>query len=256
MLLLTALLLAAGADTVRLEVGAPLADAGVLTPHAARVRVREGSDSGQVVAEWTNALTVGDSAGVPVHRWVTRGTVFGPGGERRTWEILQTYHARTLAPLGYRRSSSDGAGAELTIDGRRVRGTRRGPGGAAAEPVDLQLDRAGFIASASDLVPLAAGLAPGRVVVAPVWGPGMTAAQGRVFTVVGEEALTVEGAAVRAFRVDEREERGGRLVASWWLTRTSPFMVYGKQFGADGSVRVMSEVAVPMDRVTGPGAPR
>ena len=44
----------------------------------------------------------------------------------------------------------------------------------------MTVDRMGFIASASDLVPLAVGLKRGQVMVAPVWGPNMPAAEYRM----------------------------------------------------------------------------
>ena len=67
-------------DTIRLEVGSKEVNGKVYAPHAARVRVRIGSDTSRVVSEWTNELTVGDSAGRAVHRWVTKGTQYPPNG--------------------------------------------------------------------------------------------------------------------------------------------------------------------------------
>lgn len=58
-------------DTIRLEVGAKELDGRVYARHAARVRVWVGPGQGRMRAEWTNVLTVGDSAGRQVHRWVT-----------------------------------------------------------------------------------------------------------------------------------------------------------------------------------------
>ena len=56
-------------DTIRIEVGAKELDGRVYAPHAARVRVWVGPGEGTMRAEWTNVLTVGDSAGRHVHRW-------------------------------------------------------------------------------------------------------------------------------------------------------------------------------------------
>ena len=53
--------------------------------------------------------------------------------------------------------------------------------------------------------------------VAPVWRYGMSAAEDRVFTVVGDTALVVEGTPMMAWRVDEhrRDDRSlGRAVTS------------------------------------------
>lgn len=58
-------------DTVHVEVGSKEVDGRVYKPHAARVRGWVGPGQGRMRAEWTNVLTVGDSAGREVHRWVT-----------------------------------------------------------------------------------------------------------------------------------------------------------------------------------------
>lgn len=200
------------ADTIRLEVGSREINGRVYEPHAARVRVRVGEGDGQVVAEWTNELTHGDSAGRPIHRWVTKGTRNMPDGSMITWEIRQTYDAVTLAPYGYAANSSAGTWSKLTLDGTRVRGTRRLPNDTTVHQIDVTLDRPGFVASASDLVPLAAGLAQGKVMTAPVWGPNMTRSELRVFTVVGRGPVDVEGS------------KGGRCTdaGSRWASRVSP----------------------------------
>lgn len=233
------------ADTVRLEVGSKEVDGRIYAPHAARVRVRVGDADSPVVAEWTNELTLGDSAGRRVMRWVTKGTRFAPSGAPVTWELRQTYDAVTLAPLGYLSTSSAGGGVRLTLDGRRVRGTRRTPGDSVAKPVDLTLDRPGFIASASDLIPLAVGLKAGTVMTAPVWGPAMTSSELRIFSVIGEVTVTVEGSEVRAWKVEERRHSDRVLLATWYLTKTSPYMVYGEVPLPDGRIQRMTEVAIP-----------
>ncbi|MGQ0701528.1 MAG: hypothetical protein ACT4PM_00165 [Gemmatimonadales bacterium] len=237
--------LALQADTIRLEVGSPLVNGQVYTPHVARVRVRIGTDTSPLVAEWTNELTLGDSAGRPVMRWVTRGTRYPPGAAPITWEIYQTYDAVTLAPMGFVSRSSTGAEWQLTLDGREVRGTRRLAGDPTLRPVDLTLERAGFIASASDLVPLAVGLRPWTVLIAPVWGPPLAGTELRVFTILEAEPVDVEGQRVRAYKVEERRHPDGTLVATWWLTAESPFMVYGEVPLPDGRIQRMTEVAVP-----------
>jgi hypothetical protein len=233
-------------DTIRLEVGSREINGKVYEPHAARVRVRVGEGEGQVVAEWTNELTHGDSAGRPVHRWVTKGTRNLPDGNTITWEIRQTYDAVTLAPYGYSASSSAGTWSRLTLDGVRVRGTRRMPNDTTVHKVDVTLDRPGFVASASDLVPLAAGLSAGKVMTAPVWSPNMTRAELRVFTVVSRGPVDVEGTKVDAWKVEERRHANGQLLATWYLTESSPYMVYGEVPLPNGQVQRMSEVAIPM----------
>jgi hypothetical protein len=237
---------AANSDTIRLEVGSREINGKVYEPHAARVRVRVGEGEGQVVAEWTNELTHGDSAGRPVHRWVTKGTRNLPDGNTVKWEIRQTYDAVTLAPYGYAASSSAGTWSKLALDGVRVRGTRRMPNDTTIHQVDVTLDRPGFVASASDLVPLAAGLSAGKVMTAPVWSPNMTRAELRVFTVISRGPVDVEGTKVDAWKVEERRHTNGQLLATWYLTESSPYMVYGEVPLPNGQVQRMSEVAIPM----------
>lgn len=233
-------------DTIRVEVGSPAVDGRVYAPHAARVRVYVGPGRGRMRAEWTNVLTLGDSAGRPVMRWVTTGTQYPVNGDTVRWELRQTYDARTLAPYGIARTASNGLATSLRIDGRRVTGIRRAAGAAAEEQISYEIDRPGFVASASDLVPLAAGLRKGRVIIAPIWGPPMTAAEMRVFTVVGKVDVDVEGTIVNAWKVTEHRQSDDRLLATWYLVENSPYMVYGEVPLPDGSVQRMTEVEVPM----------
>src|SRR5687767_4958992 len=94
-----------GTDTVGFEVGSDAVDGRVYGPHAARVRVYTDAGGATPVSEWTNELTLGDSAGKRVMRWVTKGRRQGPGGQPVAWELRQTYDARTLAPMGYHMTS-------------------------------------------------------------------------------------------------------------------------------------------------------
>jgi hypothetical protein len=232
-------------DTIRLEVGSPEVNGKVYAPHVARVTVRVGEGEGSVVAVWTNELTLGDSAGRPIHRWITKGTRVSPAGDTVRWEIRQTYDAVTLAPYGYAASSSTGGFSRLTLEGRRVRGTRKLANDSTVQQVDLTLDRPGFIASASDLVPLAVGLEQGKVMTAPVWGPNMTQSELRIFTVIGQGPVVVEGTEVKAWKVEERRHADRRLLATWYLTEASPYMVYGEVPLPNGQVQRMTEVAIP-----------
>jgi hypothetical protein len=234
------------ADTLRIEVGSPLVDGRIYAPHAARVLVRIGGPDAPVSAEWTNELTLGDSAGQRVMRWVTRGTRTPPGGGAPVrWELFQTYDARTMAPYGYHMRSSAGAYSRLSFEGRRVKGVRRMPGDTATREVNLELDRPGFIASASDLVPLAVGLKEGTVMVAPVWGPTLPDAELRIFSVLGKVSMNVEGKPTPCWKVEERRYSDRTLVANWYLVEDSPYMVYGEVPLPDGRVQHMSEVAIP-----------
>ena len=253
--LLMALAVPAASDTIRLEVGSPRVDGRIYAPHLACVRVRVADDS-TVVTHWTNELTLGDSAGRRVMRWVTKGTQYPAGQAPVQWQILQTYDARTLAPYAYHRTASTGAEVRLTFDGRKVSGTRKANASAPVVPVSMELDRSGFIASASDLVPLAVGLKPGAIMTAPMWGPGMERAETRVFVVTGEKPVRVEGASVTAWEIEERRQADDVLLARWYMTDRSPYMVYGETYGPNGEVRKMSEVDVKSESACGRTIPR
>lgn len=232
------------ADTVFLTMGAPEVDARVYAPHRAKVTVRLGAPDGPVVAEWINELTHGDSAGRAVHRWVTTGTQMPVNGPRSTWEIRQTYDARTLQPYAYHRFGSDGIEVQLRLDGTQVTG-RRKVNTPDFVPVAVELDQPGYVASASDLVPMAMKLAPGMVIVAPMWGPNMQRTERRVFTVVGREHKSVEGHHWNAWRIEERRFGDPTLLAVWFMVDESPYMVAGEVHQPNGIVRYMTEVAVP-----------
>jgi hypothetical protein len=240
-------------DTIRLEVGSKDVNGRVYAPHAARVRVHVGSLDTPPVAEWTNELALGDSAGRRVMRWVTKGTRSAPNGGTTTWELRQTYDAVTLAPYGYHARSSNGAFTQLTLDGTRVRGTKRVPGDTTVQRVDVTLDRPGFVASASDLVPTAVRLEEGAVMTAPFWSPAMTRSELRIFTVLGQVTVNVEGTDVKSWKVEERRYSDRQLLATWYLVDKSPYMVYGEVPLPNGETQRMTEVAIPISGGTGGG---
>ena len=236
---------AAPADTLRLQVGSPEVNGAVYPEHRARNRVYRGDAGSPPVTQWTNELTVGDSAGRPVMRWVTRGGQTGTESGGATWELHQTYDARTLSPYTYSLRTSSGAFTELTIDGTRVRGSRKASPTAEVETIDNTLSYAAFPAHASDLVPLAVGLRQGAVMTLPVWSPGMPDAVLHVFTVRDRQPVEVEGTSVEAWRVDEHRHSDGTLVATWYLVDRSPYMVYAEIPLANGTVQRMTGVALP-----------
>jgi hypothetical protein len=119
-------------------------------------------------------------------------------------------------------------------------------GDTTVQQVDVTLDRGGFVASASDLVPLAVGLKEGRVMTAPVWGPNMTTAEMRIFSVIAKTPIKVEGTDVVAWKVEERRQADRQLMATWYLVESSPYMVYGEVPLPNGQTPRMSEVAIPM----------
>jgi hypothetical protein len=234
-------------DTIFAEVGHPAIDARFMKPHAARVRIYRGDS---LVSQWLNELTLGDSAGRRIMRWVTTGEPVPLLPNRPTSVLRQTYDARTLAPLGYWTRGSGGGEMRVAIDGKSVKGSRRTPQDTMTNiPIDAAVPRLGFFSGASDLVPIATGLKKGTVMVAPVWSPGNPAVtQDRVFTVIGDTTVTVEGTAVRSVKVEERRRENGSLYANWYLLLESPYMVYGEVPLPDGRVQRMTEVEAPLRR--------
>lgn len=238
----------APADTIHLRVGSPEVDLSGMTAHDARVTVERLVEGvWQPVVEWTNHLSVGDSAGRKVHRWITRGLRPGDTDQPAAWELYQTFDARSIAPLALRRTSSDGSELILTYDGPRVRGTQRAGADAPFTPVDLQLSAAAFPAAASDLVPMALPLRRGLVLVAPVWQFGMRDVETRIFDVVDQRPTTVAGQEWNTWVVEERALRGGPPVflATWYVVNEPPYMVYAEVITAGGARQRMTEVLLP-----------
>ena len=235
---------AAATDTIRIEVGSPLVNGRVYKPHRARVRVHLGSTDTPPTNEWINELTLGDSAGRPIMRWVTLGQIDSATGEAG-FDLRQTFDLVTMAPYGYALTTKRGARISLAMDGKRMRGTRKLPADSAPQQVDQAVPRMGFIASASDLVPLAVGMKPGKVVIAPVWGPNMPLAETRIFSIIGQVPTMVEGKEWQAWKVEERRESDRTLLAVWYLLDESPYMVAGEVYLPNGQVQKMTEIALP-----------
>jgi hypothetical protein len=239
---------AQSSDTIRLEVGSKEVDASYFQPHAARVRVYVTTNGQERVrAEWLNVLRHGDSAGKKVHHWVTTGVqIPASGSDTVRWELHQTYDAKTLAPYGIVRTASNGSASAFRIDGKQVTGWRRASADAPRRDTAWTIERPGFVAGASDLVPMAVGFKPGKIMVAPLWGPNMRTSEMRVFTVLGRDDVSVEGTVVNAWKVEERRQSDRVLLATWWLLDKSPYMVYGEVPLADGTIQRMTEVEVPL----------
>ncbi|HEY0304100.1 MAG TPA: hypothetical protein VGC44_03965 [Longimicrobiales bacterium] len=231
-------------EVLKLEVGAREIDGRVYKPHAAKVRVYNGQ--GVLRSEWTNVLAVRDSAGKTLHYWTTTGKQITQSGDTLRWELRQIYDGVTLQPYSIVRTASNGLESRLTIDGTHVYGMRRMNASASIEPIDYRIDRPGFVASASDLVPAAVGFKEGRVISVPIWGPPMTAAEQRRFTIIGKVDVDVEGTMVNAWKVEEHRESDNKLLATWYLLDKSPYMVYGEVPLPDGSIQRMTEVEVPI----------
>jgi hypothetical protein len=83
-------------------------------------------------------------------------------------------------------------------------------------------------------------------VIAPVWGPPMAMSELRVFTILGKTDVDVEGTLVNAWKVEERKHADGKLLATWYLLDTSPYMVYGEVPLPDGSMQRMTEIEIPV----------
>lgn len=111
--------------------------------------------------------------------------------------------------------------------------------------MNITLPTAAFMANASDLVPPAVGMRAGAVMTAPMWDPGSNQYRVSVFTVLPERTIDVEGTPWRAWPVEERVRDGGALVATWYLTDRSPYMLAGDVPLPNGVMQRMTEVAVP-----------
>jgi len=224
---------AAAPAPLRLEVGAPEVDGRMYPPHRARNRVYP-PNATTPVNTWTNELTLGDSAGVPVMRWVTLGTQ----ANGNTWELYQTYNARTLAPMTYSYRNSAGFEKFFGVHGTQVRGHTRMPNDSVAQPFDWTLPRLGFMANASDLVPPAVGMRAGAVMSLPVWSADSTAPVQHYFRVLDQRTVSVEGEDVLAWPIEERVEETDELKATWYMVDRSPYMVLAEIPTPNGLVRI------------------
>jgi len=74
----------------------------------------------------------------------------------------------------------------------------------------------------------------------------MTKAELRIFSVLGQVSVNVEGSDVMSWKVEERRYSDRQLLATWYLVNTSPYMVYGEVPLPNGQTQRMTEVAIPM----------
>ncbi len=233
-------------DTLHIEVGSPHVNGRIYREHVARVLVQHSGPGAAPTSHWTNTLTLGDSAGRPVQRWISAGAQGAPGASvSPTWELYQNYDQETLAPYSYYFKATSGAETRLVIDGPRIRGTKRASANAPIQQVDITLPRAAFMQNASDLVPLAVGLREGRIMTAPMWNPGTSEFNVRVFIVRAQMNMDVEGTMVRAWPVEERT-LADKLISTWYLIEQAPYMVAGEVPLPNGGVQRMTEVSVPI----------
>lgn len=211
-------------DTVRLEVGSP-AVKGTFYPEHRGITTSLRIEAGRTdtAGRWLNVLVIGDSAGIPVHRWHTGGTTRGPDGRPVRFDLWQTFDARTLALYGYHLQSGSGNLLRLTIDGRRVRGIHRPRADAPERAVDLTLPRAGFVAGAVDLIPQAVGLREGLVLTIPVWSPPADSVVTQVWAVRRRTTVEFEGRQVPGWEM-EHYSTGGQRQGTIWLIDEPPYM--------------------------------
>jgi len=57
--------------------------------------------------------------------------------------------------------------------------------------------------------------------------------------------VDVEGTRVTAWKITEHRHADRKLLATWYMTEDSPYMVYGEVVLPDGQVQRMTEVAIP-----------
>ena len=217
---------------LRLEVGSPQVDGRMYPPHRARNRVYPPGATTHANT-WTNELTLGDSAGVPVMRWVT----LGQQANGTTWELYQTYNAITLAPMTYSYRNSNGYEKFWGVHGTHIGGHVRMPNDSVT-PIDFTLPRLGFMGNASDLVPPAVGMHAGAVMSLPVWSGDSAAPVQHYFRVLDQRNVEVEGDIVLAWPIEERVEATDELKATWYLIDESPYMVLAELPTPNGTVRI------------------
>ena len=221
---------------LRLEVGSAEVDGRMYPPHRARNRVYPPGAT-TPVNTWTNELTLGDSAGVPVMRWVTLGQQ--ANGTR--WELYQTYNAITLAPMTYSYRNSAGMEKFWGVHGTHIGGHVRLPNDSVARPIDWTLPRLGFMGNASDLVPPAVGMRAGAVMSLPIWSGDSIAPVQHYFRVLEQRQVEVEGETVLAWPIEERVEATDELKATWYMVERSPYMVLAEIPTPNGLMRITGE---------------
>jgi streptogramin lyase len=238
-------------DTVRIEVGSPLVDGSVYPAHSGRVtRLRIEGQRVDTTGSWTNHLEIGDSAGTPVHRWHTTGTVTSDNGGRTRFELWQTFDARTLALYAYHLRSDQGALIRLSIDGRRVWGIRRAGGDSLVTTVDFMLPRPGYVGGAVDLVPqaIAGGLRVDVAMRLPVWSPPSDKIMEQVWAVRRRTTTEFEGRQVPAWEMIHFAPDGVQR-GTIWLIDQPPYMVRWDLEAASGRItRFVGESLTPSSR--------
>ncbi|HEX2189255.1 MAG TPA: hypothetical protein VHG51_10180 [Longimicrobiaceae bacterium] len=138
----------------------------------------------------------------------------------------------SLAPV--RQRSAGGQGERtLRFDGRRVQGSRTGPG--MQTPVDVALEEPVFYANSLDLVLSALPLREGYAARIPVFDAGSGAVAELRARVAGAETVrTADGGSCQAWRV---EVAGGSSNGTYWIERSGRGLV--RYNAAQGEMRML-----------------
>lgn len=233
------------ADTIHVPVGSPAVDGSVYRPHVGRVtRLRIEGDRTDTTAVWLNTLEIGDSAGRPVHRWLTSGWSGPPGGARNQFDLRSTFDGRTLALMGWHMKAGSGFEARLAVDGRSVRGTMKPPSAAEPQAVEFELPEAGFASGAADLIPYAIGLREGLTMTLPLWSPPGRTLETQVWTVTGIQQIEFDGRTVPSWVMEHFDVGDPAPKGRIWFVDEPPYVVQWDLFPEEGVlIRMIGEPA-------------
>jgi hypothetical protein len=233
------------ADTLCVAVGSEMISGLELPVHGSKID-RFQLDPGQAPRNigWiTNVMSIGDTAGRPVFRFITEGEARQPNGQANRYTLYTTFDRKTTALLGYFISGSLGREVRLTLDGNRVRGTIRPSADAAVQPVDVTLSRPGFLGSSMDIQLALLPLRPGLTIELPVWMPGMTDAESRWYVVVSQGTAKMGGKTVDAWVTEEWNADRSRKLSTMNVIKSAPFMEW-QEFDqpSGGKLRLVQEL--------------
>lgn len=215
------------ADTVDVPVGSDLIDGARARAHVVHAeQLRLSGDSAVSMAAMTWTIASRDSAGVRLRTVHGEGDSPRPDGSIGHPSIDYTLDLGTLAPRTFnvhQRGGGPGPVLSLTFDGASVRGDRST--GGSAQPVDVTLPRAAFLASLADLVAEALPRRTGSVYRVLMWQPGMGEPVTHLYQTLGREDVDVLGVTYRGAWIVVDKGTDGAELGRMWMVDHPPYMV-------------------------------